>query len=105
MQIHTIAICAAAIVLTACAVPLTDKAANIQVHSQMSTLLSSCQKLGPVSATSKAVWSQPTVETKVLARERVADLKGDTLVITNIDETKDLSGFTTTVHGTAMKCY
>lgn len=91
--------------LTACAVPLADKAAKIQVHSQMSTLLAACQKIGPVNATSKAVWSQPTVEAKINARGQVADLGGDTLVVTNIDETSELTGFTTTVHGTALRCY
>ncbi len=105
MQIKNLATFFAVIALAGCAATLTDKAAKIQVHSQMSTLLAACQKIGPVTGMSKAVWSQPTVEAKIEARGKVADMGGDTLVVTNIDETSDITGFVTTVHGTAMRCY
>ncbi len=95
----------AAFALAGCATPLTDKAAGVQVHSQMSTLLTACRKIGPVTASSKAVWAPPTVAARLIARERVADLGGDTLVVTNIDETSDITGFVTSVHGTALRCY
>jgi hypothetical protein len=105
MNMRTLITFAAITMLSACAVPLSNTAAKVQVHSQMSTLLAACQKIGPVSTTSKAMWSQPILEAKIAAREQVANLGGDTLVVTNMDNSSDLSGFTTTVHGTALRCY
>lgn len=105
IRIRFIAILTLASALAGCATTMSKKAADIQVHSQMSTLLTSCQKIGPVTATAKAVWIAPTVEAKNIARERVADLGGDTLVVTNIDETSDLTGFVTSLHGVALRCY
>lgn len=46
MRLKTISIVVVAFMLSACAATLTDRAAKIQVHSQISTLLSTCQKLG-----------------------------------------------------------
>ena len=93
------------LVLTACATTLTDKASKVQVHTQLSNLLSSCQRIGPVAGSATAVWAPPTVHAKIVARERVADLGGDTLAITNVDETMSLTEYQTTVQGVAMRCY
>jgi hypothetical protein len=105
MKIKTIALGLAVLGLTACAVPFPNKAANVQVHSQMSTLLTSCQKLGLVQGYATGCWVRPTAEAKIDARSKVADLGGDTLAITNIDETQSLTEFQTSVQGTAMKCH
>lgn len=105
MNIRIISVFVLIFSLTACATTLTDKASKVQVHSQMSTLLNSCQKLGPVTGFATAMWAPPTVQAKIVARERVADLGGDTFAITNVDETMSLTEFQTTVHGVAMRCY
>ena len=105
MRLKTLSIVVVAFMLSACAATLTDRAAKIQVHSQISTLLSTCQKLGPVTGYATATWSEPTMQAKIAAREKVADLGGDTLAITNLDETQSLTEYQSTVHGVAMKCY
>jgi len=92
--------------LTGCATTLTDKAAKIQVHSQMSTLLTACKVLGPVTGQGEDVWMGPNgsaPKAKVAAREAVADKGGDTLVITNTDLFD--GGSKATVQGTALRCY
>lgn len=94
-----------AVMLSACAVTMTDKAAKIQVHSQMSTLLNSCKQLGPVSENGKDLLmgvSHALAAARVKARERVADMGGDTLVVTNVDT---FGSTEATVQGTALKCY
>lgn len=97
-----------ALMLAGCAAPqLTDRAASVQVHSQMSTLLASCQKLGPVRAVAHK-YSLPSIvqqQAENDARDQVARLGGDTLVITNTDHSQDLSGHTYDVHGVALRCY
>ena len=77
-----------AFVVAGC-VSMSEKAAKIQVHTQMSTLLNGCTKLGPVSSSSK--WAlveslDHAVETaKVGLREATADKGGDSVVILNTD--------------------
>lgn len=99
------------LLLTGCAATLTDKAAKIQVHNQMSTLAAGCKTLGPVNATySDRYKHEPVVvaEAKVKAREAAADMGADTLVITNTDETREMIPLglkTATVQGVAMRCY
>lgn len=92
-----------AVLLCSCAT-MTDKAAKVQVHSQVSTLLDSCKKLGPANATANNVVdvSFAIKEAKTLAREKAADMGGDTLAIINIDL---LSGTEATVQGIALRCY
>ena len=100
-----LSVVAAAAALSGCAVTLTDKAAKIQVHNQMSTLLANCKTLGPVEAMGEDVWVGTPVATtkaKVFLREKTADLGGDTVVIINADyigETKVV------LQGVSMKCY
>lgn len=97
-----IALCA--VFCASCATPLSSKAAAIQVHNQMSTLLANCKNLGPVSVTVEdLIWGGDTAANtaKVKAREQVADKGGDTLVIVNIDR----YAIAATVHGAAMRCY
>ena len=98
----------AAITLSGCAVTLSEKAAKIQVHSQMSTILTKCKVLGPVSGEGAGIYSDGEQLAKNNAREKAADLGGDTLVITNLDRSigklfvKDPH---TVVQGSALLCY
>ncbi|TAN29572.1 MAG: hypothetical protein EPN31_06190 [Castellaniella sp.] len=85
---------------------LTDRAARVQVHSQVSTLLTSCQKLGPVTASADSTygWNRP-VQAKNNARDAVAAKGGDTLAITNTDQYAKPDVDVTVVQGVALRCY
>lgn len=94
------------LILTACAGPrpFSQKAMSIQVHTQMSTILNDCKKLGPVSATGwdtfyGGPWARRQAEN--VLRELAADRGADTVVRLN----EDWNGSThVTVHGMAFKC-
>ncbi|AZY52813.1 hypothetical protein [Bordetella avium] len=95
-------------VLTGCAAPtLTDRAQRVQVHGQMSTLLESCQKLGPVSGSADSAFDKVGIVTQAKnnARDMVADKGGDTLVITNIDRFAEFGKNTAVAQGVALRCY
>jgi len=95
---------AACIYLVGCSSTSTisSKAAQIQVHTQMSTLLSNCKILGPVAATYRALgYEEAWANAKNLVREAAADKGGDTLVILNNDR-DDLN---LTIQGTALRCF
>ncbi len=81
---------------------ISPKAAQIQVHTQMSTLLSNCKILGPVTATSRALgYEEAWATAKNQVREAAADKNADTLVILNTDR----DGLNLTIQGTALRCY
>lgn len=89
-------------VLVGCASTISPKAAKVQVHTQMSTLLSNCKNLGPVTATSRAFgYEEAWAKAKNQIREAAADKEGDTLVILNTDR----DGLNLTIQGTALRCY
>lgn len=89
-------------VLSGCASTISPKAAKVQVHTQMSTLLSNCKNLGPVTATSRAFgYEEAWATAKNQIREAAADKDGDTLVILNTDR----DGLNLTIQGTALRCY
>ena len=89
-------------VLIGCASTISPKAAKVQVHTQMSTLLSNCKNLAPVSATSRAFgYEEAWATAKNQIREAAADKDGDTLVILNTDR----DGLNLTIQGTALRCY
>lgn len=92
-----------AAIATAGCVSISEKAAKVQVHSQMSTLLDGCTKLGPVSSKGSRVVSQHhAVETaKVGLREATADKGGDSVVILNTDTFSS----EVVMQGVAFKCY
>ena len=101
MQLGAIAVFAAITVLTGC-VTLTDKARRVQVHTQLSSVLDDCTKLGPVMAESgHMLESTRDSEVEVKLREAAADLGGDTVAVLSRDSTfgKDY------LHGIAFKCY
>ena len=83
----------------------SDKALQIQVHMRAFNLLDKCKNLGPVNATARDktmgnVWAERIAKNN--AREQVYDLKGDTLLILNVER---LNGLTSEIQGIAFKCY
>ena len=104
-MIKGIAVALSVATLCGCGTTLTNKAAGIQVHNQMSSLVANCKNLGPVSAkeTSYNRGSDGAIsEAKVRLREQVADKGGDTLVVLNTDV---LGRWDASVQGTALRCY
>lgn len=102
-------IVAAIMILSGCASQnmVSDKAAKIQVFSQMSTLVDKCVRIGPINVSLNQLdAAQSVVEaTKILARERASDMGGDTMVITNIDHSFSGLYNKITVQAVALKCY
>lgn len=98
----TILLCFIAYTIFGCAT-LTDKAAKVQVHNQLSNLLDDCKKLGPVTATEKYLIDQDlAIETaEIKLRENAADMGGDTVAILN----RDILLTKITIQGIAFKCY
>ena len=86
---------------------LTRDGDAVQVHSQMSTLLNGCKKLGPVQVKDNTFNLLDTTmnQTSAInsAREITANMGGDTLVLINRDVTN--FGAVATVQGIAMRCY
>ncbi|MBK7052004.1 MAG: hypothetical protein IPH54_15540 [Rhodoferax sp.] len=70
----------------------------------MASLPGSCERISAVTGFAEGTVSQPTQAAQDAARERVAELGGDTLLITAIDQTSRTMKSTTTVRGTAMRC-
>jgi hypothetical protein len=81
-------------------VVISQKAAQVQVHRQVSNLLDSCRKLGPVSGT-VSINHDNSTDTDVKIREATADMGGDTVVLLNLDITAD----DMVQQGIAFKCY
>jgi len=98
---------AALTLFAGCATPISDRGARIQVHSQMSTLISNCKNLGPITAEAAPdFWTGSDQPSKNLARDMTADKGGDTLVIVNRDEfSRDLMGAVFVIQGVALKCF
>jgi hypothetical protein len=88
----------ATVSLASC-VNLSDKAASVQVHTQLSSTLDKCKKLGPVLA--KASVLAPDGELQAKLRDMAADLGGDTVVFLHIDRTLTEER----LQGIAYKCY
>ena len=78
-----------ATVMSGCAtVELSERAAKVQVHNQMSTLVANCKSLGPVTGEGLGPIAAPAdgvPQAKANARDKTADMGGDTLVILNTD--------------------
>jgi len=106
-------LCFVSVATFGCAtVELTERASKVQVHNQMSTLLANCKNLGPVTGEGAGPIAAPSdgiPQAKANAREKTADMGGDTLVILNTDV---YAGSLiphrfgrAVVQGSAMKCY
>ena len=103
------------ILVSGCAATIpvaSERALNVQVHTQMSTLLDSCKKLGLVNAkgVSASGWTLNAYDMAALvaendAREKAADLGADTIALLQ----RDFVGFeggkaVMQVQGIAFKC-
>lgn len=88
--------------LSGCGTTLSPDASKIQVHTQISTSLDNCKKLGPVTATylmRPFVNSEPVLFAEL--RDETVKLGGDSLVLLQRDEV----GGTAIRHGIAYKCF
>jgi hypothetical protein len=97
----------ASVACTGC-VTMTPRAGQIMLHSQMSTLLDKCKKLGPVSAEASA-WTQIDYasvdqQAKNNLRDKAAEIYGaevDSVVVINVDR----YGTKSVASGVAFKCF
>ena len=81
--------------------PLTEEARSVQVHSEVSTVLDGCKRLGPVTASISAVNMDGYNALRVRLREATARMGGDTVAILNTDTTLTHAY----LHGVAFRCY
>jgi predicted xylose isomerase-like sugar epimerase len=110
MRAVTITLLTTTALLSACATHMSERAAKIQVHNQMSTLLANCKNLGPVSVTAPFdEWTDSDAEARNLARDKAAEMGADTLVIVNREQFAEGSLLTrkikAVVQGAALRCY
>lgn len=89
-----------AVALMGC-VAISDEAAKVQFHSQMSNALDGCTRLAPLTVSVSQFSLDSSSEISVALREAAARVGGDTVVALNQDET--LSQIIQ--HGIAYKCY
>lgn len=98
-----------AAILAGCAsTTMSERAANIQVHSQYSTLLANCKNLGPlkVSAQGAGTIDEGFSEARIKLREAAASLNADTVVIVNSERIMhSLYNREQVIHGAALRCY
>lgn len=88
--------------LGGCATSPVDRAAEVQVHMQMSSQLSHCKVLGPVSmGASEALKGVDSTSLAIFfGRMAVAQIGGDTLVMTDVEGENTNAKF----RGTALHC-
>lgn len=90
------------LLLTGCGATLSPSASKVQVHTQISTALDTCKKLGPLLA---SYTKRPFVDSDPMLvaamREDTVKLGGDSLVLL---QREDISGAAVR-HGIAYKCY
>ena len=84
---------------------ITPEAQKVTVHSQMSNLLSGCERLGNVSATvsgwSKATWEDVYQQAKNDVRDKAhRELGADSIALVNSDKI----GTSVTVQAIAFRC-
>ena len=88
--------------LVGCAT-ISDDARKVQVHSQVSSILSDCEKLGPVDASTSFFQLGSTVVADLDAQLRQAtfELGGDSVAIINSEQ----SPTRYFAQGVAFRCY
>jgi hypothetical protein len=92
----------AVLLLAGCSVNMSPAASKIQVHSQLSTALDSCKKIGPVTGTiTKRFWRPSDRFLSGAIREEASNLGADTVLLLQ----QDLVGSQYIQHGVAYKCY
>lgn len=87
--------------LTAACTTVSETALKVQVHTQISSVLDQCKRLGPVSAYHSSMILDSREALSVKLREASAALGGDTVVLLNIDETLTEAR----QQGIAYRCY
>ena len=94
------------IFLNCCAHSISRSALSVQVHKQMSNLLSGCIKLGPVSAVNGDAmgWHKRGRTSRAIStiRDKVYRMRGDSVVILSSEQIglRDVH-----VQGIAFRCY
>ena len=100
---------ALAIFLSACAtgIKVSESARKVQIVKESNTLVGSCKKIGPISATVNKIMPAQTVYDEAVwkARDNVARKGGDTMVLLNDDHTTNGLANIITVQAIALKCY
>ena len=89
------------LILLAACVSVTDKAAPIQVHSQLNSVLDKCKNLGPVNASVSSLNLDSQGALEVMLREATANLGGDSVAIIHSNSTLTQEH----MQGIAFKCY
>lgn len=94
--------------LASCATKsISPQAANVQVHRDVSTMLSDCKKLGPVTGTGSkplgnAVGSEGAIQEAIGdIREATYAISGDSVALVN----QEISLTSVRVLGVAYKCF
>lgn len=80
---------------------ISESAASVQFHSQLSNALDGCTRIAPVTVTVSRFALRSDDEISIALREAAAGTGGDTVVALNRDET--LSDIIQ--HGISYKCY
>lgn len=93
-----------AITVTGC-VSVSQEAANVQVHAQVSNLLDDCKKLGPVTAEASdidGITTSAFTVAEARLRQAAHDQYGaDSVAVVNSDKTS----FGVRLQGIAFDCY
>src|SRR5262245_36876028 len=96
-----------ALPFSGCANTMTPEAANIMVHTQMSTMLDRCKQLGPVSAEASALgtWTWQQVESQATNNLRDTAAKryasADSVAVINMDR----YSMSVVAKGIAYRCF
>lgn len=101
----------------ACAAPLmpNERALSVQIHRQTSNLLDKCQRIASISVRGQgsmgmtmSALDMATINAEQMAREKVADAGGDTVVLTTVDMVSLTPGMpavaTVQVQGVGFRC-
>ena len=87
------------LLLSGCATT-TPQGRGVMVHSQMSTLLNDCEKMGGMEATATKAIPYYVQSAQNELRNRAAEMGADTIVILNTEQTIA----SVTVQAMALKC-
>ena len=93
--------CYLAVVALAGCTTISERAATVQFHTQLSNALDGCTRIAPVTVTVSRFALRQDDEISVALREAAANTGGDTVVALNRDET--ISEIIQ--HGISYKCY
>ena len=90
--------------LSVCSDARRGLADQIQVVSDAAALPASCEKIGPVAGIAEASGSQGAPAAQRAARDRVVDLGGDTLLVSNVTQGASGGKSSVTLRGVALRC-